>query len=114
MAGSRPPEGGSGRPAPEAAEVLTRREGDAIEARTADDDLPVVARLVVEIRSDGKRTIARGAVEDVASGERIAVEARGASPVQLAYALAKSMWQVPRLALRVRGLLGRGDRKKGR
>lgn len=86
-----------------------------VEVRPADDDLPVVARMVVEIRSDGKRTIARGAVEDAATGERIAVEARGASPVQLAFALAKSLWQVPRLALRVRGLLGRGrDDKKRR
>lgn len=86
-----------------------------VEVRPADDDLPVVARMVVEIRSDGKRTVARGAVEDAATGERIAVEARGASPVQLAFALAKSLWQVPRLALRVRGLLGRGrDDKKRR
>jgi len=83
-----------------------------VEVRPADDDLPVVARMVVEIRSDGKRTIARGAVEDAATGERIAVEARGASPVQLAFALAKSLWQVPRLALRVRGLLGRGKKDR--
>jgi hypothetical protein len=83
-----------------------------VEVRPADEDLPVVARLVVEIRSDGKRTVARGAVEDAATGERVAVEARGASPVQLAFALAKSLWQVPRLAMRVRGLLGRGDRNK--
>jgi len=27
-------------------------------------ELPVVARLVVEIRSDGRHTIARGAAED--------------------------------------------------
>ena|SRR5262245_1141526 len=98
-----------GEPPPE---VLARAPDDAIEPRPADEELPVVARLVVEIRSDGKRTIARGAVEDAASGERVAVEARGASPAQLAFALAKSLWQMPRLALRVRGLLGRGDKKK--
>jgi hypothetical protein len=93
---------------------LVRPDESELEVRSPDDELPVVARLVVEIRSDGKRTVARGAVEDAASGERVAVEARGASPAQLAFALAKSLWQVPRLALRVRGLLGRGrgDGKK--
>lgn len=70
---------------------------------------PVVARLVVEIRSDGSRTIARGAVEDVTHGERVALEARGDSPLQLALALARSLTQLPRLTARsaVRGLLGR-------
>jgi hypothetical protein len=70
---------------------------------------PVVARLVVEIRSDGSRTIARGAIEDVASGQRVAVEARGDSPFQLAIALARSLTQLPRLGARsaIRGLLGK-------
>ncbi|MBX3155537.1 MAG: hypothetical protein KF773_06040 [Deltaproteobacteria bacterium] len=70
---------------------------------------PVVARLIVEIRSDGSRTIARGAIEDTASGQRTTVEARGDSPIQLALALARSITQLPRLAMRsgVRGLLGR-------
>jgi hypothetical protein len=76
-----------------------------------DDDLPVVARLMVEIRSDGSRTIARGAVENVQTGERVAIQARGDSPVQLAMALARSLWQ-PMLGARamVRGLLGRRKR----
>lgn len=70
---------------------------------------PVVARLVVEIRSDGSRTIARGAMEDVASGQRTMVEARGDSPIQLAIALARSLTQLPRLSARsaIRGLLGK-------
>lgn len=70
---------------------------------------PVVARLVVEIRSDGSRTIARGAVEDAQRGERVAIEARGDSPLQLAIALARSLTQLPRLTARsaVRGLLGK-------
>jgi hypothetical protein len=74
-----------------------------------DSEPPVVARLVVEIRSDGTRTIARGAVEDVHRGERTAIEARGESPLQLAIALARTLAQLPRLAARstVRGLLGR-------
>jgi hypothetical protein len=70
---------------------------------------PVVARLVVEIRSDGSRTIARGAMEDVASGQRTTVEARGDSPIQLAIALARSLTQLPRLGARsaIRGLLAK-------
>jgi hypothetical protein len=70
---------------------------------------PVVARLVVEIRSDGSRTIARGAVEDVVNGQRTTLEARGDSPIQLAIALARALTQLPRLSARsaVRGLLGR-------
>ena len=74
---------------------------------------PVVARLIVEIRSDGSRTIARGAVEDTATGQRTSLEARGDSPLQLALALARTLTQLPRLTARqaVRGLLGR--RRKG-
>lgn len=73
------------------------------------DEPPVVARLIVEIRSDGTRTIARGAVEDVASGQRTTLEARGSSPLQLALQLARALTQLPRLTARsaVRGLLGR-------
>lgn len=73
------------------------------------DEPPVVARLIVEIRSDGSRTIARGAIEDVASGARTTIEARGESPLQLALALARALTQLPRLGARsaVRGLLGR-------
>ena len=74
---------------------------------------PVVARLVVEIRSDGSRTIARGALEDAQRGERVAIEARGDSPMQLAIALARSLTQLPRLTARsaIRGLLGKGRPK---
>ena len=73
------------------------------------DEPPVVARLVVEIRSDGSRTIARGAIEDAQQGQRVAIEARGDSPLQLAIALARSLTQLPRLTARsaVRGLLGK-------
>jgi hypothetical protein len=73
------------------------------------DEPPVVARLVVEIRSDGSRTIARGAIEDAQRGERVAIEARGDSPLQLAIALARSLTQLPRLTAQrtVRGLLGK-------
>lgn len=73
------------------------------------DDLPVVARLVVEVRSDGSRTIARGGLEDVTSGQRVTIDARGDSPAQLALALARALLRLPPLAARrgVRALLGR-------
>ncbi|ACY15868.1 hypothetical protein [Haliangium ochraceum] len=81
------------------------------------DEPPVVARLVVEIRSDGSRTIARGAMEDVLHGERVSLEARGDSPLSLAMALARSMLSVPALARgrvsKLRRALGRGGSRKG-
>jgi len=75
--------------------------GAALE-RTARADMaaegpepPVVARLMVEIRSDGSRTIARGALQDELTGEQVAVEARGNSPLELAGQLAKSLVTAP-------------------
>ncbi|HRI07751.1 MAG TPA: hypothetical protein PKW35_08045, partial [Nannocystaceae bacterium] len=56
-------------------------------------DPPVVARLVVEIRSDGSTTIARGAIEDHLSGETVGIEARAQCPLELALALARSLGQ---------------------
>jgi hypothetical protein len=61
-------------------------------------ELPVVARLMVEIRSDGSTTVARGAMEDLASGQKVAVEATGSSPLSLALSLAKSIAGAPFLA----------------
>lgn len=85
---------------------LVQRAPEALEDA---EEPPVVARLVVEIRSDGTRTIARGAVDDAQRGERVAIEARGDSPIQLAIALARALTQLPRLTARsaVRGLLGK-------
>jgi hypothetical protein len=60
---------------------------------------PVVARLVVEIRSDGTRTIARGALQDAALGQEVAVEAEGTTPLALAIALVKSMIKAPFLGV---------------
>jgi hypothetical protein len=62
---------------------------------------PVVARLVVEIRSDGSRTIARGAIEDVATGQRVMIDAQGTTPIQLAFALMKSITQLPKLSAKM-------------
>jgi hypothetical protein len=56
---------------------------------------PVVARLAIEIRSDGSRTIARGALEDVERGESVAVKAEGTTPAALAVALARSLMSLP-------------------
>ena len=95
---------------------MKRGDRDVIPPTSTDRELqpepPVVARLVVEIRSDGSRTIARGAVEDVASGQRTTLEARGDSPIRLALALARALTQLPRLGARsaVRGLLGQRRR----
>jgi hypothetical protein len=96
--------------------VKDRDKPELVEAPPAGElqgEPPVVARLVVEIRSDGSRTIARGAVEDVASGQRTTLEARGDSPIQLAIALARALTQLPRIGARtaLRGLLGRGRQK---
>ena len=59
---------------------------------------PVVARLVIEIRSDGSRTIARGLAEDVARGEKVVIDAAGSTPLQLVFSLLKSLKDVPALA----------------
>jgi hypothetical protein len=75
-----------------------------------DPEPPVVARLVVEIRSDGTRTIARGALEDVTTGQRTALEARGTTPVALLGSLSKALFQVPLLARRAARALLPGKR----
>lgn len=68
-------------------------------ARTdGDDDLPVVARLVVEIRSDGSRTVARGALEENTTGQSVAVRAEGTTPLALSLQLARSLASLPGLA----------------
>ncbi len=66
----------------------------------ADDELPVVARLVIEIRSDGTRTVARGGLEQAGLGEgpapeRVAIEARGGSPAALAADLLRAIITMP-------------------
>ena len=56
---------------------------------------PVVARMLVEIRSDGTRTIARGALEDHLTGERHDIEARGSTPAALAISLVARLTTLP-------------------
>jgi hypothetical protein len=88
---------------PDKPELVETKKGELQE------EPPVVARMIVEIRSDGSRTIARGAIEDAQTGQRTQLEARGDSPIQLAIALARSLTQLPKLGARqaLRGLLGR-------
>ena len=64
----------------------TRRAGDALAPEP--EEPPVVARMIIEIRSDGTRTVARGAMEDARTGERVSVQAEGSTPMALAASLA--------------------------
>lgn len=75
-----------------------------------EDELPVVARLVVELRSDGTRTIARGAIVDVDSGQQVAIEVRASSLLELTGSLAKSLASLPMMLLKARL---RRDRTRG-
>ena len=61
-------------------------------------ELPVVARLVVEIRSDGTRTIARGALEDRTTGAQVALHAEGTTPAALTASLMRSLLSLPLFA----------------
>lgn len=58
----------------------------------------MVARLVIEIRSDGTRTIARGALEDTTTGETVRLETEGTSPAALAASMLHSLQRLPLLA----------------
>jgi hypothetical protein len=63
-----------------------------------DEEPPVVARMVIEIRSDGSRTIARGAAEDALTGEKVAIEVAGTTPLQLALSMMKTVASLPAIA----------------
>jgi hypothetical protein len=56
---------------------------------------PVVAQLMIEIRSDGSHTIARGALHDLRSQESAHVHAEGKSPAQLIASLLGSLLSLP-------------------
>jgi hypothetical protein len=77
----------------EAEDALRRRRSDAPLAERPEP--PVVARLIVEIRTDGTHTVARGAMEDVVTGERTQVEAEGGTPLELARSLAGALMTTP-------------------
>ena len=86
---------------------VAQRAPDAI---AAEEELPVVARLVIELRSDGVRTVARGAMLDAESGEQVGVEIRAGSLLELGAALAKSLASLPLLLFKARR---RRDRTRG-
>ncbi len=65
------------------------------ELQNTEPDPPVVARLMVEIRSDGSRTVARGALQDEVSGEQVSLVARGNTPLELAGQLTKALMTLP-------------------
>jgi hypothetical protein len=80
-------------------EQQTTLERTATGTLTEEQDLPpVVARMVIEIRSDGTKTVARGALEDLTTGERVALRADATTPLALAAQLSKSLVQLPALA----------------
>jgi hypothetical protein len=99
-------------PPHKSATSVTTTPGQTLPATV--EELPVVARLIVEVRSDGSRTIARGAMEDAASDTRVAIEAAGTTPLELALGLAKSILAAPWLRRHmVRGGLRALLRKPG-
>jgi hypothetical protein len=81
--------------------------------RTEPDEPPVVVRMVVEIRSDGRRTIARGAMEDKLTGKAVAINARGDSPLSLALSLSRSLLAIPAVARAAARALLPGKRRRG-
>jgi hypothetical protein len=113
MADARVPIVGPSHPSGQGALSETRPGGVPV----AHEEPPVVARMMIEIRSDGTRTVARGALEDIISGERTSIEASGGTPIQLAASLASSLLSTPFMLGRaagalVRGRLGRGGPKR--
>lgn len=89
----------AGRPYPGGVERDEVAEVRGERALRAGDDLPVVARMVIEVRSDGTRTCARGAMEDLLTGQQVAIETPAMTPLELAASLSRTM-------LAIRGLAG--------
>ncbi|GAC1352553.1 MAG: hypothetical protein NVS3B20_15750 [Polyangiales bacterium] len=93
------------------ASVLSEAEPSAVvKVETVDrldrsSEPPVVARLMIEIRSDGSRTIARGAMEDLSLGQKVALEVEGRTPLALALSLVKSIGSLPALAKSFRAIV---------
>ena len=100
-------------PAPDRTPGLVPGQREAQDLAPEPEEPPVVARMLIEIRSDGSQTIARGALEDVSTGERVAVEARGTTPIALAASLAKSIFSAPMLARHAVRALIESRLKKG-
>jgi hypothetical protein len=99
-------------PAPAGPSEPAEVDAEIVERPNASEP-PIVARLVVEIRSDGRTTIARGAMEDAGSGRGVAIEASGKSPLQLALSLARSLVTLPVFGRKARALLRGRDGRRG-
>jgi hypothetical protein len=78
------------------ASLVSDRPPRSLDAPDGSNEPPVVARLVVEIRSDGRTTIARAGVCDGANGESTMLEARGSTPLALALSLARHLVELTR------------------
>lgn len=91
--------------------VVVQAGPHALQSKT---EPPVVARLVVEIRSDGTHTIARGAIQDAQLGQEVAIQAEGTTPLALALSLVKAMVKAPFLGSAFGGALKAlgGSRRK--
>lgn len=86
----------------------------ATQAPDAVEELPVVARLAIEIRSDGSRTVARGALQDIATGQDVRIEVSAGTLIelglqlgaqlrtQLAATVRRSLFELPRAMFRRR------------
>lgn len=81
------------------ASALTKADGSTL--ANEGPEPPIVARLVVEIRSDGSRTIARGALEDAITDQKVAIKAEGTTPAQLASSLARTLVTLPLFAAKM-------------
>ena len=76
-------------------DALQKRSSAQVGAPTGADEPPVVAQLMIEIRSDGSRTVARGALNDLRTGESAQVHAQGNTPGDLMMSLASSLLALP-------------------
>jgi hypothetical protein len=72
--------------------TLARSKSDV---PAVDVEPPVVAQLMIEIRSDGSHTIARGALNDLRTGESAQVRAEGRTPTELMLSLCSSLMSLP-------------------
>ncbi len=71
--------------------LATRRNANIAQS----EEPPVVAQLMIEIRSDGSHTIARGALNDLRNNESAQVHAEGRTPHELMMSLAGSLLSLP-------------------
>lgn len=76
-------------------DALAKTGGDNKSVPAVRTEPPVVAQLMIEIRSDGSHTIARGALHDLQNNESAQVHAEGQTPAQLITSLLGSLMSLP-------------------